>query len=103
MALIQLGRYEAAAEAGRRASQHANTRFWAYFNLASALGHLGQTEDAQNTFKKLLEMKPDFSFSTAIAEHAPLNPHHTNVYLERALEGLRKAGLDIPGEPAADD
>ncbi len=70
---------------------------WYQVHLAQAYALLGRREEAQVAVAKLLELKPDFAkrareeFMTWITEEM----------IAHELNGLRKAGLDIPDEPAA--
>ncbi len=71
--------------------------------LASALAHLDRREEARIALDKLLEVKPDFTLDAALAAYSPLNPEALRPLLKTWIDGLRKAGLDIPDEtPAAE-
>jgi len=75
--------------------------FWMHAKTATAYGHLGRTEDGRIAVEKLLELYPDFS-EKARAELESIywpNPE----YIDRYIDGLRKAGLEVPNEPAAGD
>ncbi len=76
---------------------------WPHATLASALALLDRHEEAKIALDKLLEVKPDFSPEIALAAISPLNPEALRPLLKTWFDGLRKAGLKIPEEPAAAD
>ena len=92
--------YEAGVEDARRAIRHPATPYWPHAHLASALALLDRSEEARIALDKLLEVKPDFSPNTAMAAWSPLNPKALRPLLKTWIDGLRKAGLDIPGVAA---
>ena len=98
-ARIALGQFEEAERFARSAIRRPGAGFWAYANLASALGHLGRIDEARPIIVKLLELKPGFSREFFESVWIGVDPSHLETY----FEGLRKAGLDIPDEPAAAD
>jgi adenylate cyclase len=57
--------------------------------LASALGHLGQVDEAHRIWKELTEINPKYSFS----EHFARQPFKNEEDVRRIAEGLAKAGL----------
>ena len=57
--------------------------------LASALGHLGQVDEARRIWHELEEINPKYSFN----EHLGRLPFKRKEDGERLAEGLRKAGL----------
>jgi len=57
--------------------------------LASALGHLGQVDEARRIWRELEEINPKYSFN----EHLGRLPFKRKEDGERLAEGLRKAGL----------
>ena len=65
--------------------------------LAAPLGQLGRTRDAQTAVDNLLSLYPTFS-ENARSELSKWLV--TDEGLNHYLDGLRKAGLDIPDEPA---
>ncbi len=71
--------------------------FYAQAALAEALGQLDDREAAQKAVKDLLALRPDFA-ATARRNYAKWYEPDD---VERFLDGLRKAGLDIPGETRA--
>jgi non-specific serine/threonine protein kinase len=67
--------------------------FWPYLVMASACGHLGRRAEAEAAVRDLLALDPEF------AAHARSNVgswHFASGLMDPILEGLRKAGLDIP-------
>jgi len=73
---------------------------WAQIHLAAAYGQLGRTVEGRATISKLLVIFPDFA-ERAWDEYRKFNI--PDELIRRSLEGLRKAGLDVPDEPAAVD
>ena len=67
--------------------------FWTQAFLAMDYGQLGRTREAKVAVDKLLKLYPDF-------------PHQAREYrnyipdtaIEHSIDGLRKAGLDVPPE-----
>ncbi len=98
-----LGDYEAAVEDARRSIRHPAAAFWLHAHLASALALLDRREEAKIALDRLLEVKPDFSPDAALAALSPLNPEAVRPLFQPWIDGLRKAGLDIPDEPATTD
>ena len=91
---FQKGEYEQALERANRVDVPG--LFWPYLVMASACGHLGRRAEAQAAVRDLLGLDPDF------AAHARSNVgtwHFASGLMEPILEGLRKAGLSIPGAP----
>ena len=64
---------------------------------AATLGQLGQREEAQKAVQHLLALRPDFA-SVARQEYSKW---YDAQHVEQIIDGLRKAGLEIDGEPAA--
>jgi len=89
MAHQLLGRYETAVLMFRERIQLvSNTdigRAW----LASALGHLGRIDEAQEVWADLLRINPDFLIEPRIANLAFVNPADS----DNVREGLARAGL----------
>jgi adenylate cyclase len=86
MAFIELGRFDEAIVAGKRA-QHQNPSFaGAYRCLASAFGHLGRDFEARQAAARLLEVDPTFTISAFMARGGQSKA-------KLLIEGLRKAGL----------
>ena len=59
------------------------------FRSASALGHLGRVEEAQEVWRDLKRINPKYSF----AGHIGRLPFRKKADVERITEGLTKAGL----------
>jgi TolB-like protein/class 3 adenylate cyclase len=95
---ISLGQFQEAARLCRSALRRPGVGFWAYANLASALGNLGHGDEARSMLAKTLELNPDFSREWFDRVWLNVDSSHTTPY----FEGLRKAGLDNAGGPAAD-
>jgi adenylate cyclase len=89
MAHLLLGHYETAALVLReRVLLIKDTdigRAW----LASALGHIGEVAEAQQTWADLLKINPDFSIEQRLARQAFADPS----YVGKVMDGLTKAGL----------
>jgi TolB-like protein/Tfp pilus assembly protein PilF len=68
--------------------------FYAYAARAAALGQLGQREAAEKELRELLALRPDFA-TAARREYAKW---YDSEWVEHMLEGLRKAGLEVPPE-----
>ncbi len=70
--------------------------------LAYTLGQMpGRESEAKTAVAKLVELYPGFTIETFYEVIRSFN--FTEPYMELAADGLRKAGLDIPGELAAGD
>jgi len=97
-ARLSLRDYEAAVEDAQRAIRHPTVQFNVYAVLASALAHLGRREEAKVALDKLLEINPDFSPYVFLTAFSPLNPGALRPLHKTWIDGLRKAGLDVPDE-----
>ena len=86
MAYIELGRFDDAIAAGKKARRQNPSYSSAYRCLASAFAHLGRNAEAREAAAHVLELDPDFTISAWIARGG-----QTNAKL--MIEGLRKAGL----------
>jgi len=85
-----LHQYEAAAEWARQSIREPRAAsYWPYAALASALGNLGQFEDARTAVDEALRQKPDLSLSYLEKALPTKQPGGLRPY----LDGLRKAGL----------
>ncbi len=102
-ARLSLGDYEAALGDARRAIRHPAAAYYSHATLASALALLDKREEARIALDKLLEIKPDYTPEAALAAASPLNPEAVRPLFKTWIEGLRKAGLDTPDEPAAEE
>jgi adenylate cyclase len=86
LALIELGRFDEAIVAGKKALRQNASYSAVYRCLASAFAHLGRDADAREAAASLLEVDPDFSISSFIARGGQAKA-------KVLIEGLRKAGL----------
>ena len=86
MALVELGRFEEAIVAGKKAQRHNPSFSSTYRCLASAYAHLGREAEAREAVARLIELDPGFTISAWIARGGQSNS-------KRMIEGLRKAGL----------
>jgi adenylate cyclase len=88
-AYLTAGRYETAAAVFReRIRLNPGTDLSRAF-LASALGHLGQMDEARQVWRELKEISPKYSFD----EHVGRLPFKNPADVARIREGLTKAGL----------
>jgi TolB-like protein/Tfp pilus assembly protein PilF len=62
--------------------------------MAAAYGQLGEAEAARKAVRDLLKLRPDFAAIVRAVCAKWWEPE----YIERLVEGWRKAGLEIPGE-----
>ncbi len=91
MAYLLAGKYEtAAALLKERVNLTPGTDFGRAL-LASALGHLGEGEEARRIWRELKEINPRYSFS----EHFARQPFKNQEDVRRIADGLAKAGLTI--------
>ena len=102
-ARFSLGDYEAAIIDSRRAIRLPAAQLWPHSILVSALSLLGRRDEAKIALDDMLEINPDFTPDDVMAAFSPLKPKALRPLLETWTDGLRKAGLDIPAEPAAPD
>jgi adenylate cyclase len=86
MAFIELGRFDEAIVAGKKAQRPSPSYSSAYRCLASAFAHLGRDAEAREAAARSLEFDPAFTISAMIARGG-----YPNAKL--LIEGLRKAGL----------
>jgi adenylate cyclase len=85
-AFIELGRFDEAVAAGKKALRQNPSFSIAYRCLASAYAHLGRDAEAHEAAAYLLEVDPGFTISAWIARGGQSNA-------KLLIEGLRKAGL----------
>jgi adenylate cyclase len=89
MAYLLAGKYEtAAALLGERILLVPGTDFSRVL-LASALGHLGEVDEARRIWRELREINPKYSFN----EHFARQPFRKEEDVRRIAEGLAKAEL----------
>jgi TolB-like protein len=99
MALMTLERDDEALAYARDAVRHPNAAWLAHTVLIAILGHLGRIEEARGPLAKLHELHADLS----PARIKEIIPGPDGPFARRFLDGWRKAGLDIPDEPATAD
>ena len=87
-ALIELGRFDEAIVAGKKAQRQNPIFSPALRCLASAFAHLGRDAEAREAAARLLEVDPAFTISAWIARGG-----QSNANAKLLIEGLRKAGL----------
>jgi tetratricopeptide (TPR) repeat protein len=100
---LLLGNYDAAVHDARRANQYPAASFMPRGIEASALALLDRRGDAKNVLDELLKINPHYSPNAALAALSPLTPEALRPKFKTWIDGLRKAGLDIPDEPTAAD
>jgi adenylate cyclase len=86
MALIELGRFDEAIVAGKKALRHNPFYSSTYRCLASAFAHLGRDAEAREAAARVVELDPAFTISAWIARGGQSSS-------KLMIEGLRKAGL----------
>jgi adenylate cyclase len=86
MALVELGRFEEAIVAGKKAQRHNPFFSSTYRCLASAFAHLGRDEEAREAVARMAELDPAFTISAWIVRGGQSNS-------KLMIEGLRKAGV----------
>ncbi len=89
MALIELGRFDEAIVAEKKALRQNPSFTPAYRCLASAFAHLGRDAEAREAAARVLEDDPAFTISEWTARGGQSNS-------KLLIEGLRKAGLVPP-------
>jgi len=89
MAHLLAGKYETAAALLRERILLVPGTDFSRVLLASALGHLGEVDEAHHIWKELKEINPKYSFS----EHFTRQPFKKEEDVRRIAEGLAKAGL----------
>ena len=86
LALIELGRFDEAIVAGKKAQRQNPSFSPAHRCLASAFAHLGRDAEARDAAARLLEVDPAFTISAFVARGGQSNS-------KLQIEGLRKAEL----------
>ena len=92
----QRGEYETALE--HAITMNLPDYIWALGALAAAYGQLGRTDDAASAVARMLELRPDIA-QTARTDRAKFFRYLPDL-LDHFMDGLRKAGLDIPEAPS---
>jgi adenylate cyclase len=89
MAYLLAGKYETAAALLRQRIVLVPGTDFSRALLASALGHLGEFEEARQVWGELKEINPNYAF----VEHVGRQPFRREEDVERIADGLRKAQL----------
>jgi adenylate cyclase len=89
MAYLLAGKYETAAAVLRERVLLVPETDFSRALLVSALGHLGEVDEARRIWQELKEINPKYSFS----EHFARRPFKREEDVQRIAEGLLKAGL----------
>jgi adenylate cyclase len=89
VAYLVAGKYETAAAMFRQRINLSPGTDFSRAGLASALGHLGENEEARRVWGELMDINPKYTFSG----HFGRQPFRRAEDLERIAEGLRLAGL----------
>jgi adenylate cyclase len=89
MAYLLAGKYETAATHFRERIRLVPGTDFSRAPFASALGHLGEIDEARRIWRELMEINPKYSFS----EHFGRLPFKRQEDVQRIVEGLTKAGL----------
>jgi tetratricopeptide (TPR) repeat protein len=71
-----------------------NNFVWAHATLVAAYGQLGRIQEAQPSIKRILELSPNFE--TTAREDRWKTLRYQEPLLDRFMDGLRKAGMNIP-------
>jgi adenylate cyclase len=88
-AYLLAGKYETAAALLRQRILLVPGTDFTRAILASALGHLGEIDEARHIWHELKEINPKYSFS----EHFARQPFKRDEDVRRIAEGLAKVGL----------
>jgi len=89
MANLLAGKYETAVALFKQRIALVPGTDFSRSALASALGHLGEIDEARNVWRELKEINPKYSFS----EHLSRLPFQHEEDARRLAEGLEKAGV----------
>jgi len=89
VAYLLAGKYETAAVLLRQRIVMTPGTDFSRSILASALGHLGEIDEARSAWAELKKINPNYSF----AEHIGRQPFKRQEDVRRLTEGLEKAGL----------
>jgi tetratricopeptide (TPR) repeat protein len=97
-ALFHQERYQEAAEVFERAVSRQPDNYLDYESLASAYGHLGRAEDAKAAVERYNEIMSESDYTPLTLHEAGLwwgvdLYDYDKTYVERFVEGLRKAGV----------
>ena len=89
MAYLLAGKYETAVAVLKERILLVPGTDFSRVLMASALGHLGDVDEARRTWQELKEINPKYSFN----EHFSRQPFKNEDDVRRVAEGLAKAGL----------
>ncbi len=89
-AYLLAGKYETAATLLKQRIAFVPGTDFSRALLTSALGHLGEIEEARRVWKELQEINPNYSFR----DHFSRLPYKNQADVERIAEGLKKAGIE---------
>ena len=89
VASLLAGKYENAAVLLRQRIRLVPRTDFTRAVLVSALGHLGEVDEARRVWRELKEINPQYSFG----EHFARQPFKNEEDVQRIAEGLAKAGL----------
>jgi adenylate cyclase len=89
LAYLLAGKYETAAALLRQRVALVPRTDFSRAILTSALGHLGEIDEARRVWRELEEINPNYSF----AEHIGRQPFKRQEDVRRITEGLEKAGV----------
>jgi adenylate cyclase len=89
MAYLLAGKYETAAALLKQRILLVPQTDFSRALLASALGHLGEFEEARRIWGELKEINPSYAF----ADHVRRQPFRREQDVERIADGLRRGGL----------
>jgi adenylate cyclase len=88
-AYLLAGKYETAATLLKQRIAFVPGTDFSRALLTSALGHLGEIDEAQRVWKELQEINPNYAFR----DHFSRLPYKNQADVERIAEGLSKAGI----------
>ncbi len=91
MAYLLAGKYETAAALLKERILLIPGTDFSRVLLASALGHLGDGDEARRIWNELKEINPKYSFS----EHYARQPFQRQADVQKIVDGLAKVGLSI--------
>ena len=86
---FNVGKYEEAIAAYKKALKLSPTNAVAYKGLAVSYAHLGHIEEARAALQEALKLDPKFS----LQRYPEMAPWKERTTTERWLDGFRKAGL----------
>jgi adenylate cyclase len=89
LAYLLAGKYETAAALLRQRILLVPNTDFSRALLASALGHLGEVDEAKRVWAELLQINPNYKF----ADHVGRQPFKRQEDVEQIAAGLRKAGV----------